>query len=464
MTPPSPTQVMIAPDGSSGEVPVENVQAAVNAGGKLGMRMTAPDGSTGVVPVDRAHDAVQAGGMPSGIKPSTTGVLPSDAPAGMEYNTPAAAASEFGVPQMVNSAKQSWAAGQAQRDAEAKVVQDSIASIKKGDYGTAAENLLSHIASGAMDITKNQIQQGGQDLVNTAKGVYHNAVTPTPKDQMLGTPIMPMPGISGLAEDFADEEAANPAAKGPGVVARVKQAINPKAATQPGTQSTLRAGAQASAADAGITGAVDTTGSIRTLMDKPIADTAKIEKGLYNTLNESAGTDMKDLFDYREQLQDALDDPTQISNHRALAKELSITDQAIKVHSDEALTKGVVTQDTLDQAKAATQQRYAMEEGAKKLFNNESTVSGNVAHGVPEESNTDALIKQAESMDKPSKYAPQGSPTRLQQMFGKDGAFNFKQGLYDAQKAGKTVLARNDVLRMVGKVGVVGKLFSLGGL
>jgi hypothetical protein len=49
-------------------------------------------------------------------------------------------------------------------------------------------------------------------------------------------------------------------------------------------------------------------------------------------------------------------------------------------------------------------------------------------------------------------------------MFGKDGAFNFKQGLYDAQKAGKTVLARNDVLRMVGKVGVVGKLFSLGGL
>ncbi len=72
---------------------------------------------------------------------------------------------------------------------------------------------MSHIASGAVDTTKAQLQQGETNLVNTAKGIYKNATTPTPEGTMLGTPLMPMPGIGELAENFAAEEAATPVAE-----------------------------------------------------------------------------------------------------------------------------------------------------------------------------------------------------------------------------------------------------------
>lgn len=53
---------MIAPDGTSGEIPVGRVQDAVNAGFKRAVPMTAPDGkSTGYIPEDNAPQAVKAG-------------------------------------------------------------------------------------------------------------------------------------------------------------------------------------------------------------------------------------------------------------------------------------------------------------------------------------------------------------------------------------------------------------------
>jgi hypothetical protein len=55
---------MLAPDGTPGEVPVEQVQSAVSKGFKLGMPMTAPDGTIGTIPVDRAHDAIKGGFKP----------------------------------------------------------------------------------------------------------------------------------------------------------------------------------------------------------------------------------------------------------------------------------------------------------------------------------------------------------------------------------------------------------------
>ena len=55
------TITMLAPDGSSGDVPIPNVDAAKQAGFKVAVTMQSPDGKTGFVPADAAHDAVAKG-------------------------------------------------------------------------------------------------------------------------------------------------------------------------------------------------------------------------------------------------------------------------------------------------------------------------------------------------------------------------------------------------------------------
>src|SRR5579872_133047 len=55
------TVPMIAPDGTVGDVPQDQVPNAVKAGGSIGVDLIAPDGSHGVVPMDKVHDAIRAG-------------------------------------------------------------------------------------------------------------------------------------------------------------------------------------------------------------------------------------------------------------------------------------------------------------------------------------------------------------------------------------------------------------------
>lgn len=57
-----PTVPLFDPDGNLGDVPYENMHAAVAAGAKPAVRLKSPDGTLGYVPADRMHDAVKAGG------------------------------------------------------------------------------------------------------------------------------------------------------------------------------------------------------------------------------------------------------------------------------------------------------------------------------------------------------------------------------------------------------------------
>ena len=285
------------------------------------------------------------------------------------------------------------------------------------------------------------------DLIPVALGVTSLAGAPEAANAEMAT-----------AESVAPEAAeAAQTVKPAGIVQRVKQFVSPKAATQPESQAAYRTGAQASAEDAGVPQVPASNLGIRELLRKPIADAAQVEKGLYKTLNDAAGTAMKSLYDRQEEIQDALDEPTQIANKSVLQQELkttqtSIADGETKVHT----RLGEKATDLLTKAKAATQQRYAMEVGDQKLFNNESVVKGNIQHGESEEINVDSAIRNAENLDKPSKFAPRGTPTRLQQMFGEDGAKAFEQGLYDARKAGKAVMTRNTIVKTLvgGGVGI----------
>ena len=232
----------------------------------------------------------------------------------------------------------------------------------------------------------------------------------------------------------------------PGIV---KQIVQGEKVAQPGARAALRSGAQASAVDAGVEASAETGGSIRSLMNEPIESLAAKERAAYDTINNASGTDLKSLYDHVEAVQDALDDPTNVSNRSALQEDLKNTQESIAKGEAKATENGV-DPNTLNQAKEMTKQRYSMENVDSKLFNNEGVVNGNVEHGAPETINIKSAIRQVENLDKPSKFAPRGTPTRLEQALGVDGAKALKQGLYDAQKAGQTAATRQTVAKWVG--------------
>jgi len=66
------TVPMFSPDGTLGDIPYEQMQAARAAGAKPGVSIKAPDGSLGVVPADRYQDAMKAGGTVVPIKDQET--------------------------------------------------------------------------------------------------------------------------------------------------------------------------------------------------------------------------------------------------------------------------------------------------------------------------------------------------------------------------------------------------------
>lgn len=252
-------------------------------------------------------------------------------------------------------------------------------------------------------------------------------------------------GAGQAVTALATDGVVKGASKIPGAVSDVIQGGK---ASQAPAQAALRSGAQVAAADAGVE-AGSQGGGMRTVLDDAIGNAAKQERGLYDTLNKASGTDLKTLYDHESDVQEALDDPTNIANRSSLQKELKVTQDSIVKGESQATANGVDPK-TLTTAKAATQQRYAMETVKQKLFNNESVVNGNAEHGAQETINVKSAIRQVENLDKPSRYAPEGSPSRLGQAFGADGVKSLKQGLYDAQKAGESAASIQRVMKWVG--------------
>jgi hypothetical protein len=262
-----------------------------------------------------------------------------------------------------------------------------------------------------------------------------------------GLPEVAAPEAEAAADTSAATHVMEPStADKPGVIRQLREGET--IAQQP-AQNAIRAAAQTAAEDAGVGPIIGPDQGIRTLMNRPIEAVAKVERGLYDTINEAVSSDgvkrdLKSLYDYREGLQDALEDPAQVANKSKLQEALTTTQDTIDKGEAVAQQNGV-TLDTLDKARQATQQRYAMELSDQKLFNNESVIKGNVAHGEPETINVDAAIRQVETLDKVNKYAPRGTPTRLEQMLGDKGAKALKQSLYDARKSGQTALTRQNL-------------------
>ncbi len=66
------TVPIFAPDGTLGDIPQDQLKAAISAGAKPGVTIKAPDGSLGVVPADRYQEAAKAGGQVVPLKDQET--------------------------------------------------------------------------------------------------------------------------------------------------------------------------------------------------------------------------------------------------------------------------------------------------------------------------------------------------------------------------------------------------------
>lgn len=489
-----PNVLMLAPDGSVGYVPSANVPTAISNGGRIGVRMTAPDGTKGVIPFDQ-QDAAQKNGASWDTSPDNDAVkqyLSNTQPGSGWLNDAATRAAKvltssvFNIghfaAQDANNTAYYTAATPPQDATEhvlagvagpgalgayrmAKKVVDSVQSLAKSrgaDFEQAKADIaklgdersigdIRNALATTGDILGDVVGQNNQNVVpirELAEGTRPGGdlVTPLTKTALNVAPL-----LLGADEAAPEEASTEAATDSPGIIQRVKNIIDPDAATQPGAQEALRSGADASAEDAGVTASSAPGQGIRTLMQGPIAEAAKVENAAYDAVNEAAGTDMKSLYDYRAQLQDAIEDPTNIGSRKNLTDELNTTNDSIADGESNVQQKlGEDAQGLIDKAKAATQQRFAMEALEDKLFNNNSVVSGNVAHGSPETIDVDSAIRQVENLDKASKFAPRGSLTRLQQALGPDGAKALKQGLYDAQRAGQTALSRQTLAKWLG--------------
>lgn len=160
-------------------------------------------------------------------------------------------------------------------------------------------------------------------------------------------------------------------------------------------------------------------------------------KALYQTVDDAANTDFKALYDKLDAAHDAAREAGIGSPEEAKAQlNIKNTQDAIDDAKKVAAQSGVPNVDKiLSQADAKFAETQANKDLNSKFFGN--VIEGNVKHGAPETINVDKAINVLEQMDKPNKYGL----SRLQQTsLGPKGAFELKQALYDAQKAGQKAL------------------------
>lgn len=266
-----------------------------------------------------------------------------------------------------------------------------------------------------------------------------------------------MTAALAVAPEFAEggafapaAKAAAPAAAAPAAQAASKLRANPframaqgEKAAQPIAQRIVGEAADTAAGAANVPVASRADG-VRQLVDQPIADVAARERATYDTLNKASETDLKDLYDKRSDLQDALDDPTRTDNE---ALERKLEDINAKISTGEARAKANgVSPKTLDQAIADSRRRFDLEAFKKQFLDNDQIVKGDISKGAPEFIDTQKAIEKAQALNRPTKYAPEGRLTRL---LGDQGAKNFITNLYAANRAGEVAINWNKFAKWV---------------
>jgi hypothetical protein len=211
--------------------------------------------------------------------------------------TDTSAAPDSAVPQqprqgfltgLISNAKDDWAKLKATRDAEAQVATTTIDAIKKGDYGTAAETLLDHLAGRAVQV--------GQGIIDVGKGVYQNAkanlsqLNPLNKGvpfdpahpertQQYNQPIFPAGSPVRLSAAGEDVLAAVPKP--------VPKLVNPFSKIEPAV-ATQTAKAGLAPGEEGLTKEVATAKTAQAALDAKVATQTNVDQALQNIAGQHA--------------------------------------------------------------------------------------------------------------------------------------------------------------------------------
>jgi hypothetical protein len=308
-----------------------------------------------------------------------------------------------------------------------KMLQDRVADFKKNPTQESVRGILD-IAALAASIYGGGEAVGGEAATEEGTGELEASTDAASEAETAPT------ANNSPAEGSSTPQTPTspPTASSPGIVQKIKQAVSPNEATQPGAQAGMREAA-----------GIPEGQSLRTGID--VETPMKVAKDLYGQIDEAAGTDFKGLYDKLDTAQDAAREAASGSAEEAKA-ELNIknTQDAIDEAKQMAAKQGIQDVDkSLAKADAKFTEAQANKDLNSKFFNRQGIIKGNTAHGSPETIDVDKGIDALENLDKKNKFGV----SRLQQSsLGEDGAFKLKQALYDAQKTGAKVLTRNKIL------------------
>ena len=232
----------------------------------------------------------------------------------------------------------------------------------------------------------------------------------------------------------------------------VQKVLKGEKVAQAPAQAALRSGVQAGAEEAGIadesTVANIQNQGLRSVMDEPIANLQAAKKAVYSTVDQAAGTDLKTLYGKLDAINDKIDLEASGSPEEArLEAQRASQMQTIDDAKAAARASGVDVDEALAQGDAMHTQEMALRDLNKKVFNNQSVVSGNALFGTPETINVDSAIKSLERLNQATKYGP----NRLVQALGEDGAEKLMDDMYAAQRLGVKALRAQNVAKMIGK-------------
>jgi hypothetical protein len=333
---------------------------------------------------------------------------------------------------VVNSAKNLVSSLPAEFEASKQKLGEALDEFHRGNYGKAADAAIaSPVAEAALPGLTNtrEVNEGAR------RG---NVVTPLVR-QGIDAATNAGAAVVGGEMAGAEDTAATSASRLRVNPFRAKILASPEEAGEATVQNVAQSGVRAIARPVGpsLRSGIDVT--------TPLAEA----KNIYAAADKAApGVDFKGLADRLDAAMDRerLTAPGSPEQAKALA-DVDSVEKSMNDARATASKSNVSLDKTLKAADAKFQEVQANKDFNSKFFG--KVVSGNVAHGAPESIDVNQGIKILEDMDKPNKYGQ----SRLQQTsLGKDGAFQLKQVLYDAQKAGKTAVDARVLRNRVAKI------------
>jgi hypothetical protein len=238
--------------------------------------------------------------------------------------------------------------------------------------------------------------------------------------------------VGGPAEAVEGTEAAEGAEEGASATPKpglVKKVLKGKSVEQEPAQTALK---NAAGTD---------EESLQETLTKPIAENQAKADSLYDEMDKT-GVDVKNLTQKLRNTERKLTQLTDTPEDQALETKL--------INSREGLIQKIkdsgVSEDQINEADTQFQKTKALSDIRSRIFKNPSVVEGDVAHGTPETVNVDSTIKALKKLQN-TKYGD-----RVEQAFGKEGANQLFDKLYEAQRMGAHALKVQNVAKWIGKI------------